>query len=161
MGALNPPRSARKPRQKTRSYLSNSAEMSHFTTVRTKIVSTEALLQALAEMGYRKVDVHEDPQPLHGFQGDERSQRAHVIIRRKQIGRLSNDIGFERQGDGSYRAWISEWDRQRYDERWIEDLHRRYARHATQEALTAQGFKVADEVTDDDGTIRLVLRRAI
>lgn len=40
------------------------------------------------------------PQPLYGYQGDLRSDSAHVIVRRAHLGRASNDIGFLHQEDG-------------------------------------------------------------
>jgi len=54
--------------------------------------------------------VHQEAVSLYGYQGDVRSQKAHVIIRRKHIGTAANDVGWERQTDGTYRAWISEFD---------------------------------------------------
>jgi hypothetical protein len=48
--------------------------------------------------------------PLYGYQGDTRKQKAHVVIRRQHVGSGANDVGWERQPDGTYRAWISEFD---------------------------------------------------
>jgi hypothetical protein len=79
------------------------------------IKDEQTLLETLAEMGYdsSKVEVHEKPVALHGFQGDERVQKAHVVIRRRNVGHSSNDIGFEKQEDGSYKAWVSDYDKHR------------------------------------------------
>lgn len=133
--------------------------MSHFTTLRTQITDIDALVAALADVGYRDVEVHDHAQPLFGYRGDVRSERAHVIIRRRHVGHASNDIGFERQPDGRFRAVISEYDRARYNETWLGRLTARHAYHATARTLAAQGFDLVDEQTDRDGTVRLVLRR--
>lgn len=43
--------------------------MSHYTTLDTTIVSTEFLVQALADLGFADVEVHEAAQPLVGWRG--------------------------------------------------------------------------------------------
>ena len=133
--------------------------MSHYTVVRTRMVDRQALVAALADLGFPDVEVHDEPKPLIGYRGDQRAQRAHVIVRRRHIGRASNDIGFARQQDGSYQALISRFDRARFNARWLERLHARYAYHATLAVLTRQHFEVVHETTRDDGEVHLVLRR--
>ena len=39
-------------------------------------------------------EVHIEPQHLQGYQGDNRAQKAHIIVRRKYVGGSSNDLGF-------------------------------------------------------------------
>lgn len=135
--------------------------MSHFTTVSTKITDRDFLLLALDDLGFptTKVKVTERPVALEGFLGDRRQQHAEVIIPKEQVGRLSNDIGFERSEDGTYRVWISEFDRRRYGDAWLDRLNSRYAYHATVATMTQQGFAVAQEETASTGEVRLVLRR--
>lgn len=133
--------------------------MSHYTTVRTRMVDRQALVAALADLDFPAVEVHDEPQPLIGFRGDRRAQRAHVIVRRRHVGRASNDVGFARQPDGSYKALISRFDRARYNDRWLKRLHARYAYHATLAVLTRQHFEVVQETERRDGEVRLVLRR--
>lgn len=134
--------------------------MSHFTTLRTRITDRDALVAALADVGYPDVEVHDQAQPLYGFQGDRRAQRAHVIVRRQHVGAASNDLGFEQQADGHFTAVISEFDRHRHDEKWLRRVTARHAYHATTATLTSQGFDLVDERSERDGTVRLVLRRA-
>ncbi|HEY3954935.1 MAG TPA: hypothetical protein VGM53_16300 [Streptosporangiaceae bacterium] len=74
--------------------------MSHFTTMTTQLTDTDALRAALADLGYGKIEVHDQPQQLYGYLGGKRADRANVIIRREHIGRASNDIGFLRQDGG-------------------------------------------------------------
>lgn len=73
----------------------------------------ETILETLAEFGYdsARVEVHEKPVALQGYQGDERVQRANIVIRRRVVGNASNDIGFEKQEDGSYKVWVSDFDK--------------------------------------------------
>ena len=83
--------------------------MSEFTIVDVVFSDEQALIESLNELGYKPV-VSEEAQNLYGYQGDKRVQTAHIIIPRNQIGNASNDIGFERQGDGKYKVIISEYD---------------------------------------------------
>jgi uncharacterized protein Smg (DUF494 family) len=133
--------------------------MSHFTHIRTEIKHIDALVKALNEAGFKTVEVHETAQPLYGYQGDERSDTAEVIIRRKHVGRLSNDIGFKRQETGNFTAIISEYDRHKYSQQWLNQLTQRYAYHAIMTQAPLQGFTVEQEETLEDGTIRVVVAR--
>lgn len=135
--------------------------MSHFTHVRTRIVDRDSLLEALADLGFgsEKVGVHEVPVPLYGYQGDRRSQVANVVIPKAHVGAASNDIGFEKLSDGTYRAWVSEYDRRSYGDQWMKRLTQRYAYHATKKTMKQQGFAIAEEAVEKTGEIRLVLRR--
>jgi hypothetical protein len=133
--------------------------MSHFTQLHTKITEVTHLVTALADVGYAEVEVHEAAQPLFGYRGDARPRRAHVIVRRGRVGPAANDLGFERQRDGTFRAWISEFDARRHNRAWLGRLEARYVYHATRATLTRQGFSVVGEETDRDGTVRLTLTR--
>ncbi len=133
--------------------------LSHFTVLKTQIKELGVLVKALADMGLTRLEVHETPQHLYGYQGDKRPQTAEVIIRRNFIGLLSNDIGFKRTPDGTFEAIISEYDRHKYSRSWLNRLTQRYAYHAAREKLQAQGFSLVSEETYPHGQIHLVLRR--
>jgi hypothetical protein len=133
--------------------------MSHFTCIKTQIKHQDALLKALADIGFKEVEVHETAQHLYGYQGDVRSQTAEVIIRRQYIGSASNDIGFRRQKDGQFEAIISEYDRNKYSQEWLNSLTQRYGYHMLLEAAPEQGFTIEEEETLEDGTIRVVVAR--
>jgi hypothetical protein len=125
----------------------------------TQITDPEALQSALADVGYDNVEVHEEARPLYGYRGDMRDDRAHVIVRRQHIGRASNDIGFRREPDGRFLAVISEYDRRKHNEAWLGRVSARHAYHVTSATLVEQGFHVAGETVEKDGSVRLVLRR--
>jgi hypothetical protein len=125
----------------------------------TEITDVEHLVAALGDLGFPEIEVYDRPRALIGFQGDERAQSAHVIVRRKFIGEASNDIGFLRRADGRFQAIISEYDRREYDERWLGRLTQRYAYHCAMAALARQDFTVVGERTEADGRIRISLRR--
>lgn len=133
--------------------------MSHFTSIRTQIKDRDTLLKALADMGFAQVEVHDSAQHLYGYQGDIRADTAEVIIRRQSIGPFSNDIGFKRQADGTFEAIISEYDRDRYSQEWLNQLTQRYGYHTLMATAPAQGFNIETEEVLEDGTIRVVVGR--
>jgi Protein of unknown function (DUF1257) len=133
--------------------------MSHFTRVRTKLHDAAVLRAALAEVGYRNVEVHDEPQVLYGYRGDARPERAEIIVRRAYVGSMSNDIGFARQPDGSFEAIISEFDRRRHDQRWVARLNQAYGHAAALKYATEHGYEVLTDQAERDGTRRLTLRR--
>ena len=133
--------------------------MSHFTTIRTQIKNIDFLLKALEDLGFNTVEVHKKAQHLYGFLDDIRPENAEVIIRRKFISSASNDIGFKKQSDGTFQAIISEYDRFKYSQEWINNLTQRYGYHCLKETAPLQGFTIEEEETLEDGTLRVVVGR--
>jgi hypothetical protein len=135
--------------------------MSHFTTLRTQITDAKALAAALADLGFKDVEVHAAAQHLYGYQGDLRPQTAEVIVRRKHLGWLSNDLGFKRNAAGTFDAVISDYDSGKYSQEWLGRLAQRYAYHVARARLEEQGFALVSEESRKDGKIHLVLRRLV
>ncbi|MFV2176416.1 DUF1257 domain-containing protein [Actinomadura sp. LOL_016] len=134
--------------------------MSHYTKVRTTITDQERLVAVLNEVGFAQVESHASPTHLYGYQGDRRPEKAEVVVRRRHIGRASNDLGFHRTSDGSFEAIISGYDRQKYDAGWLDKVAQRYGRLTAMAFAESHGFDVAAEETDRrTGEVRLTLRR--
>lgn len=134
--------------------------MSHFTVVQTQLVDQDALVTALADLGFSRVERHETPQALFGYEGDRRAESAEVIIRREHVGPSSNDIGFKRLASGHYQAIISEYDRaESYGQDWLDQLTQRYAYHVVVDRMKAQGFKLVTQESRQDGQLKLTLQR--
>jgi len=55
--------------------------MSAYGEYETTLSEQNFLVEGLTAMGYR-IEVHAEGAPLIGYHGDERPERAHVIIRR-------------------------------------------------------------------------------
>jgi hypothetical protein len=134
--------------------------MSHYSEVVIQLTDEGCLVAALGRLGFKgKVEVHKEAQPLYGYQGDVRSQKAHVIIRRHYVGRAANDLGFERQADGRYRVWVSEYDQQHgYGDAWLGQLKQAYGIEKARLEAKKRGYRVSEQ-RQDDGCIRLLLRR--
>ena len=79
--------------------------MSKYMECQTVLGDRKFLVAALAELGYH-VEVHPEGAALFGYEGHERPERAHVIIRRKELSSASNDIGFARSNEGRFVAAV-------------------------------------------------------
>lgn len=104
--------------------------MSHYVECNPGFRDRDALVDALLAVGFtcEQIELHDDAGALFGYRGDERPQRAHVILRRQHVGTAANDVGWERLPDGTYRAWISEYDqRHRFDTTMQNRIRQEYA----------------------------------
>jgi len=103
------------------------------------------LVAALADLGYTKVE-EGTALPLYGYEGQRRPETAEIVVRRRHVGRLSNDIGFVHTPDG-YLPVVSEFDqrtlhggqflvklRTAYSEQVVEEIRRRF--HGTAHRIT-------------------------
>ena len=114
--------------------------MSKYSEAATTVKNQSYLVAALTELGY-KPELHADGAALVGYEGRERPERAHVIIRRAQIGPASNDIGFLRKPDGAFGAVLSEYDRAiGFDEKWLGRVHQAYKEQQTLADAKAKGY---------------------
>ena len=122
--------------------------MSHFVECQTEFRDPLALVAALVECGFEanQIEVHQDAVPLYGYRGDVRPQKAHVVIRRQHVGQAANDVAWELQTDGTYRAWISEYDRRhRFNESMCNRVKQLYAYQVITRQQRARGRTVSRE----------------
>lgn len=75
-----------------------------------QFTSEEMLVEALKDIGYGQIERGEKLS-LYGYHGDKRPETAEIVIRRKYVGSLSNDIGFARTEKGLVPI-VSEFDQQ-------------------------------------------------
>lgn len=115
--------------------------MSHYAMGLTAIRDVESLVLALQELGFHP-EVHVEPQPLVGWRGDLRPERAHVIVRRAELTSASNDIGFVVTPRG-IEAIVSEYDRASagYGEAWLRRVTQLSAVHALLRAAARRGLR--------------------
>jgi hypothetical protein len=135
--------------------------MSHYSEVQIELTDEGCLVAALSRLGFQgKVEVHQEAQALYGYKGDARPQKAHIIIRRHYVGHAANDLGFERQADGRYRVWVSEYDQTHngYNDVWLGKLKQAYGIEKVRKEAKKRGYRLTEQ-KQDNGTVRLVLRR--
>ena len=114
--------------------------MSKYEEAITTIAHEGYLVEALEQLGY-KPEVHKNGAALVGYQGDERAEQAHIIIRRRQLDSASNDIGFVRAASGRYRAVVSDYDRGiGFDQAWLGRVSQAYKECQTMAVAKARGY---------------------
>ncbi len=127
--------------------------MSHFTTLKTRIVNKEYLLKALTDLGY---NWQEGEVEAKGFMNSKTKVEISVPTSNPKY-----DIGFRREGDN----WelVADWYgiRNIKPEEFMQKLQQRYAYHAVRDQLDQQDFSFVEEVVSSDNTIKLTLRRMI
>jgi hypothetical protein len=122
--------------------------MSAYLPFETEFNDQDCLVKALAEndvIQYTNVEVHETPQNLIGYHGDTRSQKADIIVRRKDIGGASNDIGFVKGENGKYTAIISDFDKHKHNDKYMTGLKRSYAAARMHKEARRQGLKLKSD----------------
>jgi hypothetical protein len=143
--------------------------MSHYCTMDVifKVEFEQDLVEVLeAQFGKGHIEVHEEPKPLFGFQGDNRALAnkngpdyappCDIIIRREYVGRASNDIGFKRMQDGTFKAYVSEFDSySNYPKKKQEQTAKEYSLRVTEKTLRSDGWRNFVKTTDKDGTVHL------
>ena len=136
--------------------------MSKYLELTTKVTDEQYLVEALKALGYEP-EVCREGKSLIGYLGDERNERAQVVIPRGQLDSASNDIGFVRDGSGVYQAIISEYDRGiGFDETWLGRLAQVYKERQTMAVAKAKGYVFKGrEVIDTPQGKKIQLRFAV
>ena len=133
--------------------------MSQYLNMATQIISGKHLVKALKDVGFNEVEFYRTAQPLRDWEGNLRENTAEIIIRKKYVGRASNDIGFKLGADGRFTAFISDFDKDRFNDAWLNRLTQRYAYHVAMDMLQEKGFDLVQESVQADQTIHLTLRK--
>jgi hypothetical protein len=105
--------------------------VSAYETQTSMLRDEECLIKALTENGFTReqIEVHETPQNLIDYHGQNRGQKATVIIRRRFVGPVANDIGFNMTANGTYEVFISDYDRTKHGPAWVTELTKSYDEH--------------------------------
>ena len=116
--------------------------MSHYSRIKTIIKDKATLLQCLSDLGY-EVTMY------------TKSRRADISI---LIGR--RQVNFARNSDSSYDM-IADWDfiDKEVQKKFTESLLQRYAVKTIIAQTNQQGFNVIENTQEEDGSIRIVIRR--
>jgi hypothetical protein len=134
--------------------------MSVYTTVQLEYNDGECLANALRNLGYQ-IDVHDRPVPLHGYTGDQRTQKAHIVIRRKNTGAAaSNDIGFLKKADGCYDMIISDYDRahKQVMANLTDRLKQEYGVAKFKKQVKSMGMTLMSEKKTKGGQVQMKIR---
>lgn len=125
--------------------------MSHFSYIKTQIRNLIPLQAALTDLG---LEWKSGPQAVQGYQG--KTQMAEVVVAQSN----GYDVGFSWNGqEYEMVADLQYWQLSASVDRFLNQLRQRYAYHAVLGATTQEGFQVAEQQQQQDGSIRLVLQR--
>ena len=114
--------------------------MSAYHYQKTQYKDRDCLVEALGEMGYKNVEVNDVAQNLIGYHGDTRSQKANVIVRRKDISSAANDLGFVKAEDGTYSAIVSDYDSGKHNTQWMTKLKIAYTERVDMKTARKNGL---------------------
>ncbi|MGB8698320.1 MAG: DUF1257 domain-containing protein [Thermosynechococcaceae cyanobacterium] len=125
--------------------------MSHFSQIKTQIRNLPALQSALSDLG---LTWKQGPEPVRGSQGQ--TQTAELVVDQNN----GYDIGFRWTGqEYELVADLDFWQQAWSVDRFLNKVTQRYAYHTVLSTASAQGFQVAQEANQADGSIRLVVQR--
>jgi hypothetical protein len=126
--------------------------MSHFSNIKTQLRKIEYLTAALDDLGVTWESGGD--RPIRGYQGETLS--AEIAITQNN----GYDIGFARNGDAyELVADLQFWEQNWSVDRFLNHVNQRYAYHTVRNEAAKQGFQVAEEVNNNDGSVRLVVQR--
>ena len=127
--------------------------MSHFSTVKSQLRKKEPLLQALFDLGYNP---QEGEHLVRGFRGQ--TTKAEMALTMPNGG----DIGFRWNPNTNSYELVTDldlWDQPIPVERFLAKLTQRYALNTVLAATANEGFQVAEQKNNSDGSIELVVTR--
>jgi hypothetical protein len=125
--------------------------MSHFSQIKTQIRDLNALQLALTDVA---ANWKSGPQPVRGYRGQTR--QAEVAIEQSN----GYDIGFSWNGqEYELVADLQYWQQPLSVEGFLNQITQRYAYHTVVKETSRQGFQVAEQQQNQDGSIRVVLQR--
>ena len=131
--------------------------MSHFTKCALKMTNLQAIKKALEDM---KVNVKYAEQgqtvTVRGYRGDS-------LKARMSIDMGTYDIGVIQNAEGTYDLtadwWGVETTKGVSEEEFKNQLSQKYQYHNVKMACEEKGYAVEEEVNEEDGSIRLVVRK--
>ena len=136
--------------------------MSKYEALRTVLSDERFLVEALRDLGYNP-EVSSEGLNLIGYLGDERPEKAHIVVRRRHLDSASNDIGFARDANGVYRALISEYDRGiGFNDAWLGRVAQTYKERQTMAVAKSKGYRfLGRQVVETPAGRKVQLRFAV
>ena len=127
--------------------------MSHFSTVKTELRDRESLLAALRDLGQ---EPRAGEQPVRGYRGQ--TVTADLCCPQSEGG----DIGFRWNSAEQHYELVTDldlWKQSVPVERFLAQLTQRYALQSILRSSAEEGYQVAEQHQQADGSIELVVTR--
>jgi hypothetical protein len=131
--------------------------MSHFTKCALKMTNLAALKKALADMKLEFTEAEAGQTvTVRGYQGDTLAAAMSINMGRYDIGVVDNHNGtYDIVADW----WGVETTKGVSEEEFKNTLSQKYQYHNVKQACEDKGYAVEEEVNEEDGSIRLVVRK--
>ena len=131
--------------------------MSHFTKCALKMNNLAAIKKALADLNFKFEEALEGQTVMvRGYRGDSLQAKIKVDMGRYDVGVVEN-------ADGTYELvadwWGVETTKGLSEQEISEQLGQRYQYHNVKQACEDKGYAVEEELNEEDGSIRLVVRK--
>ena len=125
--------------------------MSHFTKIKTKLSDRTTIEKSLSDLN---IQWESETTKVRGYKGQQ--HEAEIIIRQKN----NHDIGFAWTGK-EYKLVtdLMFWDQKYSVNKFLNQLNQRYAFNLITKVSEEQRFQYVGAETQQDGSIRLVLRK--
>ena len=131
--------------------------MSHFTKCALKMTNLAAIKKALEDMQLKFTEAEQGQSvSVRGYRGDKLQGVMSIDMGRYDIGVVDNQ-------DGTYGVtadwWGVETTKGVSEEEFQNQLAQKYQYHNVKQACEEKGYAVEEEVNEEDGSIRLVVRK--
>jgi hypothetical protein len=134
--------------------------MSHFLKIAIACKDEEAIIKALIRMKYPTrhkdyqftksitagmIERHAKPQMLRNYLGNSSDVNAHIVIRHSNIHSYTNDIGFEKQADGTYVAHLDDGS---FNQEWQDKFLTYYGVEVAKADMEKNGYTVEEKIDE-------------
>ena len=125
--------------------------MSHFTKIKTKLYNLETLKKSLSDLNFEWTTGNEE---VRGYQGQKHS--AELVLKQEN----KHDIGFKWNGNEYELVTdLMFWAQPSSVDNFLNQINQRYAYNSILQVSEKEGFHFSESESNQDGTVRLVLRR--
>ena len=125
--------------------------MSHFTKIKTKLYNLETLKKSLSDLN---IDWTSQTNNVRGYQNT--THEAELVIQQDN----KHDIGFKWNGvEYELVTDLMFWAQDTSVDKFLNRINQRYAYNSIIGVSEKEGFNFTQTETNEDGSIRLVLRR--
>ena len=125
--------------------------MSHFTKIKTKLYNLQTLKKSLSDLNLAWTS---DITEVRGYKGQHHC--AELVIKQEN----KHDIGFK--WNGSEYELVTDlmfWSQPYSVDKFLNQVNQRYAYNSILDVSKKEGFNFTESENNNDGSVRLVLRR--
>ena len=125
--------------------------MSHFTKIKTKLYNLDTLKKSLSDLN---LEWSSNETEVRGYQGQKNS--AELVIKQEN----NHDIGFKWNGkEYELVTDLMFWSQPYSVDKFLNQVNQRYAYNSILQVSEKEGFNFTESENNQDGSVRLVLRR--